>query len=98
MFLAPQGLLGSLGSVGFLVLGLAGFLAGFSAGVGWVWLAFRLAFRLAFGWVWLAFWLAFGWVWLAWTIFPCFLARLAGHFASISRGRFVAATRLRAAF
>ena len=74
------------------------------------WLGFWLGFWLAFGWVWLAFWLGLAgflagfWLgfWLAWTFFPWFFSSpcrnaAAGDFASVSRGRFVAATRLHAA-
>ena len=60
-----------------------------------VWFGSWLAFWL----VWLAFWL----VWLGFLFFPVFFSSpcrnaAAGHFASISRGHYFAATRLRAAF
>ena len=78
------------------------------------WLVFWLAFWLAPGWFggwlsgwlqaglagfWLAFWLASGRL----SFFPCFFSSpcrnaAAGHFASISRGHYFAATRLHAAF
>ena len=90
-----------LQGVGWLLAGLAGFLAGLAwllavwFGFGWLsgW------FGLASGWlVWLGSWLAF-WLVLAWLSFfhvffssPC----AAGHFASISRGHYFAATRLHA--
>ena len=69
---------------------LAGFLAGFLAG---------LAGFLA---GWLSGWLLVGCFWLAFffSLFffsPCRNAA-AGHFASVSRGHYVAATRLHAAF
>ena len=67
--------------------GLAGFLAGLA------WLLAGLAWLLA------GFWL----VWLGFLFFPCFFCSpcrnaAAGHFASISRGHYFAATRLHAAF
>ena len=70
------------------------------------WLAFWLVWFgtwLAFWLVWLGSWLAFWLVWLGSLFFPCFFSSpcrnaAAGHFASISRGHYFAATRLHAAF
>ena len=64
-------------------------------GPGW----FGLAPGWLSGWFGLAPWL----VWLGFLFFPCFFSSpcrnaAAGHFASISRGHYFAATRLHAAF
>ena len=82
---------------------LAGFLAGLVVWLGSGWLGWLSGwFGLAPGWFGLApGWLS-GWFGLAFfsTVFLACLAetQLAGHFASVSRGHYFAATRLRAAF
>ena len=70
-----------------------------------VWFGSWLAFWLVWlgSWlVWFGSWLAFWLVWLGFPFFPCFSSpcrnAAAGHFASISRGHYFAATRLHAAF
>ena len=76
----------------WLASGLVWLLARFLA----TWLAFWLVCSwLAFWLVWFGSWLAFWLVWL-WLFFSLFF--LAGHFASISRGHYFAASRLHAAF
>ena len=60
----------------------------------WRWLS--AGFLVGF---WLAFWLVSGWLLAGFLFFPCFFFSspcrnaAAGHFASISRGRYVAAGR-----
>ena len=76
---------------------LAFWLVWFGSWLAWFgsWLAFWL--------VWLGSWLAFWLVWFGFLFFPVFFSSpcrnaAAGHFASISRGHYFAATRLHAAF
>ena len=94
-----------------LVWLLADFLAGLAFWLVWLgswlaWCGFWLAFWLVWlgSWLaWFGFWLAFWLVWLGSLFFSCFFRSpcrnaAAGHFASISRGHYFAASRLHAAF
>ena len=94
------------GFFGWLLAGLAWLLAGLAwLLAGLAWLLAGLAWLLA-GLVWLLAGFLAGLAWLVWLgslFFPVFFSSpcrnaAAGHFASISRGHYFAATRLHAAF